>query len=79
MYLLRKPSISCSYEMHMVSVVLNMCVTDIDKEELSCVLLLCVADILEKGLLLPSNMMRIVRSGPAMENRLIFLFEKQSK
>lgn len=79
MYLLRKPSISCSYEMHMVSVVLNMCVTDIDKEELLCVLLLCVADILEKGLLLPSNMMRIVRSGPAMENRLIFLFEKQSK
>lgn len=79
MYLLRKPSISCSYEMHMVSVVFNMCVTDIEKEELLCVLLLCVADILEKGLLLPSNMMRIIRSGPAMENRLIFLFEKQSK
>lgn len=29
MYLLRKPSISCSHEMHIVSVVLNMCIADI--------------------------------------------------
>lgn len=45
MYLLRKPSICYPYEMRMVSFVLNMCITDIEKEELSCILLLCVADI----------------------------------
>lgn len=55
MYLLRKPGISCSYEMYMLYVVLNMCIIDIDKEELFFILFLCVADIKKKRLFLPSK------------------------
>lgn len=56
MYLLRKPSITCFYEMHMLYVVLSMCINDLHQEELLCILLLCVADIFEKRILLPYNM-----------------------